>query len=81
MGGKAEVPDGACSSDTVSAEEYGSSSEGPSEKSEKKPSYSHSRFSSNMGDLDELLLQSGDIDMANLAIDDPASKKLINDKR
>jgi hypothetical protein len=42
----------------MSAEEYGSSSDGETEKSEKKqqPSYSHSRFSSNMGDLDDLLM-------------------------
>ena len=42
----------ALSSDTVSGEEYGSSSE--EEEQEKKPSYSHSRFSSNLGDLEDL---------------------------
>ena len=51
------------SSDTVSGEEYATSSE---EEEAKKPSYSHSRFSSNLGELedklDNLMTPHGEID-------------------
>lgn len=65
------------SSDTVSGEEYGTSSE-EEEAAEKKPSYSHSRFSSNMGDLEEhlenMMTPQGEIDQMDLQIDGPHEK-------
>ena len=51
---------------------------------EKKQSYSHSRFSSNMGDLENLenlMTPNGEIDDINLEVHGPSEKILVNDKR
>lgn len=74
------------SDDTISEEEYGSSSEEEEPVEVKKTSYSHSRFSSNVGDLEDelenLMTPNGEIDQVNLQINGPSEhKKLINDKR